>query len=131
MPIEYEIDASQSLIRTRCVGDVTYADVVAHFRALEGDALIPERPDVLLDFSELTAFPDGSQVRSVSAEIRDLLPRIAWRHCAVVAPRDLAFGIGRMFEMLSEPYFQSTMVFRRLADAEQWLRARPEPVPPA
>jgi hypothetical protein len=127
MPIEYEIDARRRLIRTSCVGPVTLADVIAHFRTLETDPKAPDQLDVLLDFSELTAFPDSHQVRSVALEIRDLLPKIAWRHCAIVGPRDVAFGIGRMFEMISEPYFRATTVFRSAADAEQWLRTRGGP----
>lgn len=128
MPIDYEIDASRRLIRTRCVGPVTLTDVVAHFRTLETDPQAPDQLDVLLDFSELTAFPDSHQMRSIALEIRDLLPKIAWRHCAIVAPQDLAYGIGRMFEMISEPYFRSTMVLRGLADAELWLRSRSGPL---
>ena len=113
-----------SRLHTRCVGGVTLPEVTAHFRALAADPAIGGTLDVLLDFSELTAFPDSAQVSSIAFEIRDLLPEIAFRHCAVVAPRDITFGIGRMFEMLSERYFRSTMVFRRLDEAERWLASR-------
>jgi len=122
MPVDYEIDASRRLIRTRCTGPVTIAEVIAHFRTLEADPRVPVQPDVLLDFSELTAFPDRNQIQSVALAVRDLAPAISWHNCAIVAPRDLAFGIGRMFEMISEPSFRATMVFRRLDDAELWLR---------
>ena len=122
MPVEYEIDASRRLIRTRCIGPVTIAEVVAHFDALEADPRVPVQPDVLLDFSELTRFPDRDQIRSAALQVRTLAPKISWRNCAIVAPEDLAFGIGRMFEMTSEPWFRATMVFRRLADAELWLQ---------
>jgi hypothetical protein len=127
MPVDYQIDASERLIRTRCTGAVSLAEVVAHFRALEADPLLPDQLDVLLDFSELTTFPDSDQVRSVALEVRHLLSKVSWNNCAIVAPRDLAFGIGRMFEMISEPYFHATMVFRRLPEAEQWLRTHAAP----
>src|SRR5262245_279296 len=130
MPVEYEIDANRRLIRTRCIGPVTIAEVIAHFHTLKADPRLPGQPDVLLDFSRLTAFPDRDQIRSVAREVRDLAPKISWRNCAIVAPEDLAFGIGRMFEMTSEPSFRATMVFRSLADAEVWLqRGAREPAP--
>ena len=100
---------------------MTLPDVLAHFRALGADPGIGGTLDVLLDFSDLTAFPSSDQVQWVADRVRDLMPKIAWRHCAVVAPRDVAFGIGRMFEMLSDRSFRSTMVFRRLDEAEHWL----------
>jgi hypothetical protein len=102
---------------------VTLDEVVAHFREIEADARVPAEPDVLLDWSELTRFPDSEQVHSVALEIRDLLPKVSLQSCAIVAPQDLAFGVGRMFEMISEPYFRRTMVFRRMAEAERWLDA--------
>jgi hypothetical protein len=121
MPIEYEIDAARRLIRTRCIGPLRLAEVVAHLRGLETDPGVPDRPDVLLDFSELTSFPDHEQVHSVAREVRALSPKIAWQNLAIVAPRDLAFGIARMFEMISEPSFRATRVFRKHADAERWI----------
>lgn len=124
MAIRYEIDPARRLIHTRCLGDVNFAEVLAHFRALQTDPGVPAEPDVLLDFSELTAFPDSGQVRSISSVVRSLEPTLAWRHCAIVAPADLGFAIGRMFGMLSEPAFRAMMVFRRFAEAEQWLAAR-------
>jgi hypothetical protein len=121
MSIQYEIDSGRHLIHTRCAGPVTLPEVLEHFRALGADPGIGGALDVLLDFSDLTTFPSSDQVQSVAYRIRDLMPKIAWRHCAVVAPRDVAFGIGRMFEMLSDRYFRATMVFRRLDEAEHWL----------
>jgi len=124
MGIDYQIDAGRSLIHTRCVGEVTPAEVTAHFRTLAADPGVGGALDVLLDFRDLTTFPSSDQVQSIAYEIRNLLPKITWRHCAVVAPRDVTFGIGRMFEMLSEQYFRATMVFRQLAEAERWLASR-------
>jgi hypothetical protein len=125
MPVEYEIDPDRRRIRTRCVGPVALSDVLAHLRVLAVDPALPKQPDVLLDFSELTTFPDRHEVQSVALQIGHLAPTIEWQRCAIVAPQDLAFGIGRMFEMLSEPSFRATMVFRKREDAEQWLDRAP------
>ncbi len=37
MPVTYAIDAQERVIRTWCVGRVTLAEVVGHFRELERD----------------------------------------------------------------------------------------------
>ena len=121
MPIEYEIDQSRRLIRTTCRGVVRFEDVVAHFRKLREDPDLPEGPDVLLDFTDLETFPDSEHIRSVALEVGSLLPAIQWRNAAVAAPADLAFGIGRMFEMATETYFRAIMVFRERDEAEAWL----------
>ena len=34
MPVTYEIHLRERLLRTRCVGEVTFAEVVAHFEEL-------------------------------------------------------------------------------------------------
>lgn len=121
MPVEYEIDAERPLIRTRCHGAVNFEEVVEHFRVLQEDPRLPDRVDVLLDFSDLTSHPDRDQTRSVALEVRRLLPTVEWGRCAIVAVDDLSFGIGRMFGMLCEPYFADAMVFRSHGEAETWL----------
>lgn len=123
MPVDYTIDASKGRIHTRCHGAVQFEEILEHFRSLAADEHLPDALDVMLDFRGLTANPDRDQVRSVALEVRRLLPTVEWKRCAVVAPEDLSFGIGRMFEMLSEPYFVSTMVFRSESEAEAWLDA--------
>ena len=127
MPVEYTLDASRCLIRTRFAGPVTFDEVIGHLRELETHPDLPERVDVLLDFGELTGLPDGQQVRTVASEIGKLRPRIELRRCAIFAPRDVLYGIGRMFEMVSEPHFGETQVFRSLAEAERWLASAPRP----
>jgi len=124
MPIPFEIDGARHRIHTRCVGNVTLPEVVAHLRSLADDPALPRPLDVLLDFRELASFPESGQVQSIALEIRQLLAKVEWRHCAVVAATDLAFGIGRMFEMLTEPSFRATMVLRRLDEAQRWLDAQ-------
>lgn len=128
MPVDYEIDPARCLIRTRCHGEVRFDQITSHFRTLADDPKLPSEPDVLLDFSDLTTYPDRDHVRSAALEVRGLLPKVTWGRCAIAAPEDVTFGIARMFEMISEPYFSVVMVFRSHDEAETWL-ASPRPVP--
>jgi hypothetical protein len=121
MPVVYEIDRARSIIRTRCVGHVTFEEVIGHFHVLESDPLCPSRLDVLLDLSAMTSLPDPGQLRAVSSEMGKVQERVRFGACAVVAPRDVLFGLLRMFEVFAEGQFRTTRVFREVDEAETWL----------
>jgi hypothetical protein len=128
MPVIYTIDGKEKVIRTRCIGNVTFAEVVGHFQVLQQDPDCPPRLDVLLDLSASTSLPQSSQLETVSREIGKLRERVRFDHCAVIAPREALFGMMRMFEVLAQPYFRATCVFREAAEAETWLVTQRMPV---
>jgi hypothetical protein len=123
MPVTYEIDKKRGIIRTRCVGDVTFEEVLGHFRTLVSDPDCPERLDVLLDLSAQTILPNSGQLRGVSQEIAKVRDRVRFDACAIVAPSDALFGLIRMFEVFAEGQFRATRVFRAVEEAEAWLLA--------
>jgi hypothetical protein len=123
MAVTYELDPKRSLIRTRCHGEVVFAEVLEHFKTLEADPACPDRLDVLLDLSTVVNLPTPAQVKAIASETSRLLSRVRWGHCAIVAPRDVVYGVSRMFEMVSEPYFRGLRVFRTFDEAEAWLEA--------
>jgi len=131
MPIEYEIDHERHLIRTACTGNVGLESVLQHFRALAGEPELPDPLDVLLDLGPVTSVPDADQIQVVAAEVASLLDRIRWGVLAIVATRDLVFGVSRMFEARAEESFSAIRVVRERAAAEAWLAAerslRPQP----
>ena len=124
MPVTYEIDRTRAIIRTKCVGDVTFAEVLEHFRELHGNPECPARLDVLLDLTGCTSQAESAQLRTVTYAIGSIRNRIQFDACAIVAPTDLLFGMGRMFEILAEEQFRATHVFRSVADAEEWLSSQ-------
>ncbi len=128
MPVIYEIDKGSGLVRTSCVGEVTVREVLDHFRILERDSHRPAALDVLLDLTLLSSTPRPEQLRAVSEEIGRLDPSLQFRACAMVAPRDVVFGLSRMFETFAASRFQATRVCRSRTEAEEWLVSRrPEP----
>lgn len=96
-------------------------EVSQHFRSLEGEGQLPEPLDVLLDLSGIGSVPDAAQIQLIAAEIRRLLARIRWGLCAIVATRDLVFGVSRVLEARAEESFAAIQVFRERAAAETWL----------
>src|SRR5262249_28294493 len=68
MPVLYDIDRDQRVIRTRCVGYVTFPEVADHFRALEQEDDCPSPLDVLLDLRASLTVPSTEQLQAVSQE---------------------------------------------------------------
>jgi hypothetical protein len=123
MPIPYQIDTTQSLIRTKCVGNVSLQEVLGHFDALEKDPDCPPMLDVLLDFSDLETVPETDQLMAVADRMRRASRRVKFGACAIVAKSDVIFGIARMYTVYAEPHFTTARVFRDFLQAEFWLNS--------
>jgi hypothetical protein len=120
VPVTYEIDSERRLVRTRCAGAVTFAEVLAHFDELERDPARPEQLDVILDLTGSATLPESDQLRAVAARVGEVrLPR--FERVAIVADRDSMFGMARMFEVFAEAHFGASRVFRQAEEAERWL----------
>ena len=127
MTVSYQVDRETSLIRTRCVGEVTFAEVADHFRELERDASLPARLDVLLDLTEMQSIPDSDQLKTLAGKVEQLQGKLTWGSCAIVADRDVLYGMSRIFQIFVEAHFVSARVFRKLDEAELWLSSARSP----
>jgi hypothetical protein len=124
MPVIYDIDKANGMIHTKCVGAVTHEEVIGHFRQLEADPDCPSHLNVLLDLTEQTSLPNVGNLREVAQEIRRVRHRVRFGVCAIVAPGNALYGMLRMFEVFTEPYFHQAAVFRTVPEAEAWLASR-------
>lgn len=125
MPVTYQIDAANNLIRTRCFGRLTLAEVVGHFRELGQDPARPDHPRVFLDLSDVDSLPGPSQLGTVIQEMDRI--QVRFDACAILATRDAMFGMMRMFEAMGEKYFRVTRTFRVASEAEAWLASQQAP----
>src|ERR1017187_4308064 len=112
MPVSYSIDQSGGVIRTRCVGNVTFDEIVDHFRTLAQDPNCPGRLDVLLDLTKTTSIPSSSQLQSVSRAIGAIEGTVRFDACASAASPDVLFGMSPVFEVTAREHFRATCVFR-------------------
>jgi hypothetical protein len=119
--VTYQIDANERLIRTQCTGQVTLAEVVAHFRELAADPACPSFLDVLLDLRTIDSLPNSGQLQAVTGEVRKVQSKVRFGACAIAVEREAAFGVFRMFEVMAQDYFTAIRVFRSAAEAEAWL----------
>jgi hypothetical protein len=124
MPITFSIDMRASLIRTIGAGDVTPAEVDDHFTELSKVWPRGAKLDVLLDLSGCTSLPEISQLRAVVSRIQMFGGRKRFSVCAIVATRELLYGLLRVFELLASHRFLAVRVFRNESAAMVWLRDR-------
>jgi hypothetical protein len=122
VPVSYTIDKEAGLIRTRCEGNVTLAEVLNHFQVLKDDPERPNHLDVFLDLREMTSSPTADQIREASRGPRFLGGLVKFGFCAIVVDRDVIYGMSRMWAVFVEQMFTEVVVFRSVAEAEIWLK---------
>jgi hypothetical protein len=125
MPIDYLIDHEQRVVLARGRGVLTDEDVFGYQHE------VWSRPEVagydeLVDMSEVEqiALPSVGRVRTLARLSASMDPSSHESKLAIVAPEDLAFGLGRVYEAYREGNDQSSKrvgVFRSRADAWTFL----------
>lgn len=121
MPISYTIEKAAGLVRTRCYGEVTLAEVLNHFQILKDDPDRASHVDVLLDLRDVIQSPTADQIREASHGLEVLSGTLSFGYCAIVASRDVVFGLARMWAVFVERLFTQIEVFRSATEAEIWL----------
>ena len=97
--MSYAIDGR--LVTIRLEGTYEPQDIIRQFVAAMGDPGCPERVTLLLDVtrSESLSGRSPDEIRLVAEFLGPYAERIGGR-CAVVATKDVHFGLGRMGERL-------------------------------
>ena len=125
MPIEYKIDHERRLVLTKGLGVFTDSDVFGYQRE------VWSRPDVtgyneLVDMTEVKeiALPSTGRIRQLATLAASMDPPSRPSKFAVVAPQDIAFGLGRMFASFRSQDERSTKqvgIFRTMKEALAFL----------
>jgi SpoIIAA-like len=113
------------LIRTIGSGYVTFTEVEEHFRELIKAWPPVPRLQVLLDLTECTSLPDFQQLRTIASDIGGYGGQQRFDRCAIVASRELLYGMLRVFEVMSDGNFVAIRVFRAEREAMEWLSTPP------
>jgi hypothetical protein len=126
MPIEYQIDHDRRLVTAQGRGVFTHDDVMRYQHE------VWTRPDVagydeLVDMTAVTRIDATSVdgVRQLAAVAAAMDDPDAYARFAIVAPQDIAYGLGRMYETyrgLDTHSTKDVAVFRTAAEALAWLR---------
>jgi hypothetical protein len=121
MPIRYTIDVPMALIMTRCVGQVTLAEVKEHFAELARVWPPVDRLDVLLDLTGQTSLPTLQDLEEVATAIDAHIGPWQFGRCAVITEHYHLYGSMRMFEVLAGRFFDALKIFRTPSAALEWL----------
>jgi len=122
MAIKYEIIEDKRLVIAKGTGVVTGEDVIRHLGALAADERYVAPMKKLIDYTSIDDIRQSSEEIIILAEKKDSLKeKFAGERCAFVAPKDLFFGIARMFDAHIYNTDIKTQVFRRMEDALKWL----------
>jgi hypothetical protein len=125
MPIEHEVDHKRRLVIAKGRGVLTDQDVFEYQRG------VWSRPEVagydeLIDMSDVgeIELPSLQRVRDLAQLSASMDPAGAPSRLAIVAPKDFAFALGRLYEAHRGMDGRSTKivsVFRSAGDALAWL----------
>jgi len=125
VPVKYRIDHQRRLILTWGVGTVLAQDMFEYQRT------VWSRPDVAgycevvdMTFAETIESPTAKNMRDLASLSAEMAESVATGKLAIVAPQQLVFGLGRMYEAYREmqPGTKKEMaVFRTLDEASVYL----------
>jgi len=122
MPIRVSVDETRGLVEMAVAGELTKSELVKtmdrYFR--EPYSTLPLG---LFDLSDVT-FMDisGDSVRDAARRAAQHVDsRLEGGKLAIVAPRDVLFGMARMYEILRADSPVEVQVFRGRDEAESWL----------
>ena len=125
MPIHYAIDHANRLVVAAAEGVVTDEDVFGHQREVWSRTELAWY-DEIIDMTHATdiAVPHADRVRELAKLSASMDVKGPRSRFVIVAPGDLAFGLGRMFQTLrgnEASNRKDVEVFRTLEEATRFL----------
>jgi len=126
MSIEFTVEGTGGFFTARFVGGVTDEELInAYTQFFEGDEWCPGMNE-LVDHSEFSGnlfTTEGLQRVARFAEQHYQQHGVSAVKTAIFAPRDLPFGLSRIYEALTRKSPETVMVFRQRQNAVDWLGA--------
>ena len=118
MPASYQIDKSLGLIITKGQGVLTGQDIRTHRQRLLDDSNFDPSYNQIIDLRDVVKFAVAAA--EMSGIATDSIFNEKSRR-AIVAEKDVNFGMARMYEMYGEADPSQVIVFRDMAEARRWL----------
>ena len=119
MPAFYKIDKDRGLVLSSASGVFSMVDARSHQERLSKHPDFNPGFSQIADFSQCTQFDISAEDIRALAEVPIFSPQ---SRRALVLPTDLAYGLGRMFEMLRESHGDTGIrAFRTLEEALDWV----------
>lgn len=130
MPVELEALAGSQVLAMVCTGDVGGTDFSDATREVLSwdDARLAKIVCAIIDQTQAVAFNVDSARVEIIVNLDMQLARKMRKGLlvAAAAPRDIQFGLSRMWQTLAEATGWEIQVFRTREEALAWLRTRSE-----
>lgn len=120
MPLEYDVEVDTGLVTIKAVGEVQTQRYVELWRELIEDPRIESGPMILADFCDVVVTRSGAELRAVAAGAKTFNDFMSNGRMAIVATQQAAFGLGRMYESLTQESGLDVHVFRDTEAARAW-----------
>jgi hypothetical protein len=123
VPVKSTIDPNSGVIVHAVSGDVLPDDLLRALDGIVDHPLYQLGSDALWDFSAAAVSNlEGKELRNLVRGVRERLSvRGTGFKVALVAPRDIDYGLARMYEAYASELPISLSVFRSSGDAWDWL----------
>lgn len=121
MPITHRYDPQKQALYGTMKGELTIEEFRSVGEGITSSASHSPSIRSIWDLRELDFTKITPQFVRACVDIRTSLPERHPARIAFVVDDDLGFGMMRMFEILGDSLDDTTMVFRDLSDAEEWL----------
>lgn len=118
MPLNWTIDSQARRVEIVAEGDVSMAEAMAFFEAIEGAGALPY--DKLLDGARGRAQMESEEVMAIVARIRAQHEVSSVGALAVVATREQAQSLARLLGAAAVPD-RPLKVFDEIRPAQRWL----------
>ena len=129
MPIEHEVDHKHRLVLAKGRGVLTSGDVLGYQHGVWSRAEVAGY-DELMDMSDVEEIdlPSLESVRELAQLSASMDADAPPSRFAIVAPKDFAFALGRLYEAhrsLDARSRKTVNVFRTVEEALAWLGSNP------
>ena len=128
MPIRHKIIPSAKIAYAKAWGTLALEEILREGNNLFSDEGWEDGFDVILDYREAVKMDlNMEDVRQIVRQDKVNNTHLKGCRCAVVANGDHAYGLSRMWQMMSDGETNvDAMVFRDISQALDWLGLAPE-----
>lgn len=117
MPFSFHVDESVRVFHVEAVGEVNDKELMDLSARIRQEPAYASAYPILCDCSALTTV-------SISANLIEVLAKTArsrTNYVAVIAPLSVAFGLARMYQIITDPECERICVFAGMEEAMAWL----------
>ncbi len=124
MPVEYTYDEKENYVYTKASGVLTDDDLKGFADALAKDSRIRPGLRELVDCRAVDSMKGSMDIFGYIIHLNiENREKYTGKRIAIVAPRELLFGLSKYFEVISHidnaPF--RIEVFRTISEAKEWL----------